>query len=186
MILTLIGCGSFGLTALGTVDETTDLSASDTAGEAVVTGQPDTAEAGSSDSENAERDTGSDSGATPDTSEAACGDLTVTWQPSVSADYGFFIEYTEPDGDIAVPWVEVDAGEGLPELGTEITVCGGTLRLIAAGDRDGDAVDDTWSAMVSGDGCVEVGEVNCTWNGSPIDDSTLRRSDGCSNTCEAP
>lgn len=189
----LIGCGTFGLDALsGDLDSavlTAEGAADPSTGE---TDSPDmgTDSAATNDGDTSppteDTETTADPGTGSDSMSSDCGELDVDWQPAVSADYIFYIEYTEADGDVAVPWVAVDAEEGLGAMGASMTVCGGTVRFIGAGDRDGDGADDTWSAMVSGDGCVEVGEVTCSWNGSPIDDSNVRRSDGCSNICEVP
>ena len=58
------------------------------------------------------------------------------------------------------------------------------MRFLAVADSNADGIDDTWSAEVAGTGCTEVGTASCAWNGEPIEDTTVRRDDGCSNLCE--
>lgn len=192
-MLVLIGCGTFGLDSLngeldtagfaiggGADTATPTIDSSNVSEDSPAAAPDDTAGSTEDSAQSTEADSGTDA------APADCGDLDIDWQPSVAADYTFYIEYTEADGDVAVPWVAVDAEDGLGGMGASLTVCSGSVRFIGAGDRDGDGADDTWSAMVSGDGCVEVGDVTCTWNGALVDDSTVRRSDGCSNICEVP
>ncbi len=122
-----------------------------------------------------------------ETDGASCGWLEVSWTPNEAAVRTELLgELVDDSGEQVLVWGLHDTAEGAATVSGGWEVCGLAFRGVGASDVDGDGEHDAWSSEVSGDGCVEVGEITCALAGVGFAPTLERREDGCSTWCVPP
>jgi hypothetical protein len=116
-----------------------------------------------------------------------CAMLVVGWTPAVAGTSQQLLgELVDADGEQVLIWDLRDESTGADPVGGSWDVCGLAFRGIGATDVDGDGSHDTWSSMVSGDGCTGTGTFTCAFGDATFAATHERRSDGCSTWCVPP